>query len=246
MATVSTKLINTVSKFFSGYSREDNDCTGNEFFYNGGFNKFMTLKSCAENEIPVFCFETICRHIRTPQNEVIIPLSYRKYNAGKSYKSAHMLLYHLIQTPLMGGRLTRVSASSGEMFYGSSGLLMDSNMNPMMLATVKTSTSLGVINLEELILYISPNIFTEEGFLNKYIRDKVIPYVLSGAPFNCSIIPGINDNIARINYVQVIPKIIISDSINRFFISTPKNEEDNHLEILLGNVDDITDICIGL
>lgn len=246
MATVNTKLISTVSKFFSGYSNEDNDCTGSDFFYNGGFNKFMTLKSCIDNEIPVFCFETIYRHIRNPQNEVIIPLSYRKYNVGKAYKSTHMLLYHLIQTPVMGGRLTRVSSSSGEMFYGSSGLLMDSNMNPMMLATVKTHFSCGAMNLKELILYISPSIFTEEGFLNKYIRDKVIPFILSGVSFNCNIIPGINDEIVRINHRQVIPKIIISDSINRFFISTPKNEEDNHLEILLGNVNDITDRCIGL
>lgn len=247
MATVSTKLISTVSKFFSGQSREDNDCTGSDFFYNGGFDKFMTLNSCADNEIPVFCFETICKFLRTPQNEVIIPLSYRKYNAGKSYKSAHMLMYHLIQTPYMGSRLTRISASSGEMFYGSSGLLMDSNMNPMMLATVKTSTSLdNVMHLKELILYISPNIFTEERFLNKYIRDKVIPYILKGVPFSYDHIAGVYDYIPRVDYLQVIPKIIISDSINKFFISAPKNEDDNHLEILLDNIDDITDRCIGL
>lgn len=247
MATVSTKLISTVSKFFSGYSREESDYTGSDFFYDGGFDKFITLNSCRDNEIPVFCFETTCKFLRAPQNEVIIPLSYRKYNAGKAYKSAHMLLYHLIQTPLMGSRLTRISASSGEIFYGSNGLLMDSNMNPMMLATVKTSTSLdNVMHLKELILYISPNIFTEEGFLNKYIRDKVIPYILKGVPFSYGLIAGVDDDITRVNRLQVIPKIIISNSINKFFINAPKNEKDNHLEILLGNINDITDRCIGL
>lgn len=246
MTTVSTKLTSTISRFFSTYSREDSDCTGSDFFYNGGFDKFITLNSCVENEIPVFCFETVCKTLRTPQNEVIIPLSYKNYKTGKTYKSAHMLLYHLIQTPSMGRRLMRISAPSGETFYGSSGLLLDSNMNPMMMATVKIGISINGLDLKELILYISPNIFTEEGFLNKYIRDKVIPFILSGVPFTSYPVSGVNDCITRINRLHVIPKIVISDSMNKFFISAPKNEEDNHLKILLDNIDDITDRCIGL
>lgn len=241
MATVSEKLRESVSRFFSTYSNEGDSYIGNEFFYNGKLDKFISIKSSLHNEIPVFCFETITSYLRHEGNEVILPLTYNNKRTDKAYKTAHMLFYHIINTPAVGQRLTRIRASSGEIFYGASGILLDSNRNPIMLATIRTEGLLN-ISMEELILYINPKVFNSEGIINKYIKDKIIPHILSGIYLtDDSYIRGVNNRISIDSYGSyrsVTPKIVISDTINNFFTTVVDDGRDDASEIILHNLED--------
>lgn len=241
MATVSEKLRESTSRFFCTHSNEGESYNGNDFFHNGKLDKFISVKSSSHNEVPVFCFETIVSYLRHEGNEVILPLTYINGRVDKAYKTAHMLFHHLIKTPTVGQRLTRIRASSGEIFYGANGILLDSNRNPIMLATIKTEGLLN-INMEELILYINPKVFSSEGILNKYIKDKIIPHILSGIYLTGgSYIRGVNNRISIDSYGSyrsVTPKIVISDTINNFFTTVVDDGRDDASEIILHNLED--------
>ena len=241
MATVSEKLREFTSRFFCTYSNEGESYNGNDFFHNGKLDKFISVKSSSHNEVPVFCFETIVPYLRHEGNEVILPLTYTNGRVDKAYKTAHMLFHHLIKTPTVGQRLTRIRASSGETFYGANGILLDSNRNPIMLATIRTEGVLN-INMEELILYINPKVFNSEGIINKYIKDKIIPHILSGIYLTGgSFIRGVNNRISNDsygNYRGVTPKIVISDTINNFFTTVVDDGRDDASEIILHNLED--------
>lgn len=240
---VEDKLNAIVFRFFSGYSNEGNGhYEGNQFFYNGKLNKSISIKSSENNEIPVFCLDSSIHYLTKENSEVIIPLTYNISSETKAYKTTHMLLYHLIRLPRVGDRLNVLRGSTGELFYGANGILLDSNRNPLMLATVRTS-GIRRINLEELILYISPSVFTNNGVVDKYLKDKVIPRILSGVSLDSQVLydryvtDRVNiDTNGRIR--SVVPKIIISDSINNFFTTTVDDNNDNASEIVLNNLED--------
>ena len=98
------------------------------------------------------------------------------------------------------------------------------------------------MKLEEVILYVHPSVFTNGGILDKYIRDKVIPYILYNGVYldvitynrNCTLNIGRSSGYLR----KVTPKVVISDSINKFFITTSEGDVDNASDIILNNLND--------
>lgn len=234
MATVSAKLRESVNRFFCGNIRDSRNYNGNEFFYNGKMDKFISIKSSVNNEIPVFCFDQSIDYMMQDNKEVIIPLTYDRRGNPKNYKTAHMLFNHLIKVPDLGSKVTRVMSSNNKIYYGSFGLLLDASRNPLMFATIRTE-GITRMKLKEIILYVHPSIFTNEGILDKYIRDKVIPYILSeGVYLDVPIYRNYTSDIGR----RVPPKIIIGDSINRFFTTTSEGDVDNASDVILNNIDD--------
>lgn len=238
MATVSAKLRESVIRFFCGNTRDSHNYNGNEFFYNGKMDKFISIKSSVNNEIPVFCFDQSIVYMTQEDKEVVIPLTYSRIS-GKTYKTAHMLFNHLIKIPEFGNKVTRVVSSNNEVYYGSFGLLLNASRNPLMFATIRTE-GITQMRLKEIILYVHPSIFTNGGILDKYIRDKVIPYMLSeGIYLDVPIYVGnCTSDIGSGHFRKVTPKIVISDSINRFFTTTSEGNVDNVSDIILNNLDD--------
>lgn len=242
MATVSAKLRESVIRFFCGNTRDSRTYSGNEFFYNGKMDKFISIKSSVNNEIPVFCFDQSITYMLQDNKEVIIPLTYSRRGNPKTYKTAHMLFNHLIKIPEFGNKVTRVVSSNNEVYYGSSGLLLNASRNPLMLATIRTE-GITQMKLKEIILYVHPSIFTNGGILDKYIRDKVIPYILSEGVYLDVPVYSRNytSDIGRSDsghFRKVTPKIIIGDSINRFFTTTTEVDVDKASDIVLNNLDD--------
>ena len=241
MATVNAKLRESVTRFFCGSVGDSHNYNGNEFFYNGKMDKFVSIKSSVNNEIPVFCFDQSVDYMIHDNKEVIIPLTYNRRGNPKTYKTAHMLFNHLIKNPEFGNKVTKVISSNNEVYYGSSGLLLNASRNPLMFATIRTE-GITQMRLNEIILYVHPSVFTNEGILDKYIRDKVIPYILSEGVYldvptyrrDYTFNIGRNSGYLR----KVTPKIVISDSINRFFITTSEGDVDNASDIILNNLDD--------
>lgn len=241
MATVNAKLRESVIRFFCGNTRDVGNYNGNEFFYNGKMDKFISIKSSVNNEIPVFCFNQSITYMMQYNKEVIIPLTYNRRGNHKTYKTAHMLFNHLIKIPEFSNKVTKVMSSNNEVYYGSSGLLLNASRNPLMFATIRTE-GITRMKLKEVILYVHPSIFTNGGILDKYIRDKVIPYILSEGVYldiptharGYTLDIGSGSGYIR----KATPKIIIGDSINRFFITTSEGDVDSASDIILNNLDD--------
>lgn len=253
MATsASRKLEDSLNRLFDGSYTNSRGFSNENFFYNSNSNKMLVCKKGTNIEIPICCFsESILYLTRLGDNiEVSIPLRHNISEGRGIYKTAHMLFYNLIMCPSTSSILIKAITPHNEVYYGSNGLLLDANKNPLLLTAVKVDgNSSNFINLTEVVLYVSPKIFNGTGILHKYIRDKVIPHLASlgvyvhlgyGLPRN------IINNIGG-DFSKVKPKIIISDSINNFFTS-PLGVEDceDTSDIMLDNFEDFFKFLRGV
>lgn len=251
MATaLSKKLETSINKFFTTFVIPNETVYNENIMYGGIMNKFIAIDNTSDKEIPTCCLrETLSSTISYTNNtKLYIPL--HEIANRKSYKTAHMIFNNLVVQPSRAGTLQRIRTNSGKIYYGSYGLLLDENKNPILLSTVNIKrTGTLYYNISDLTLYVNHSVFTETDILNSLIKDKVIPFILSeGVSFDIGITNSyIKDNIERKFvglYKKVFPKIVIDSSINKFFI-TPVETMQNPSSILLSNIDDFIDFVNG-
>lgn len=251
MATtsLSKKLETSINKFFETFVVPNEIVYNENIMYGGIMNKFIAVDKNSDKEIPTCCFrDTLSSTIAYNNTKLYIPL-HETVNR-KSYKTAHMIFNNLVVHPSRAGTLQRIRTSSGKIYYGSHGLLLDENKNPILLSTVNVKrTGTSYYNISDLTLYVNPSVFTETDILNSLIKDKIIPFILSkGISFNI----GISDSHVKDNiehkfvglYKKVFPKIVIDSSINKFFI-TPVETAENPSSVILSNIDDFIDFVNG-
>lgn len=251
MATtsLSRKLEVSINKFFTTFVIPNETVYNENIMYGGIMNKFIAIDKSSDKEMPTCCLrETLSSTIAYNNTVLYIPL--HEITNRKSYKTAHMIFNNLVVQPSRAGTLQRIRTSSGKVYYGSYGLLLDENKNPILLSTVKVKrTGTPYYNVNDLTLYVNPSVFTETDILNSLIKDKIIPFILSeGITFDMGIHDShVKDNIER-KYVglyrKVFPKIVIDSSINKFFI-TPVETVQNPSSVILSNIDDFMDFVNG-
>ena len=251
MATtsLSRKLEASINKFFTTFVIPNETVYNENIMYGGIMNKFIAIDRSSDKEIPTCCFrETLSSTIAYNNTVLYIPL--HEIANRKSYKTAHMIFNNLVVQPSKAGTLQRIRTSSGKVYYGSYGLLLDENKNPILLSTVKVKrTGTPYYNVSDLTLYVNPSVFTETDILNSLIKDKIIPFILSeGVSFDIGITNShVKDNIERKFiglYRKVFPKIVIDSSINKFFI-TPVETVQNPSSVILSNIDNFIDFVNG-
>lgn len=251
MATtsLSKKLETSINRFFSPFVIPNETVYNENIMYGGIMNKFIAIDKSSNKEIPTCCFrETLSSTIAYNNTVLYIPL--HEIANRKSYKTAHMIFNNLVVQPSRAGTLQRIRTSSGKVYYGSYGLLLDENKNPILLSTVNVKrTGTPYYNVSDLTLYVNPSVFTETDIINSLIKDKIIPFILSeGVSFNTEIRDShVKDNIER-KFIglnrKAIPKIVIDSSINKFFI-TPVETLQNPSNVILSNIDDFIDFVNG-
>ena len=251
MATISLskKLETSINRFFAPFLIPNETVYNENIMYGGIMNKFIAIDRSSDKEIPTCCLRETLGSIIAYNNTVLyIPL--HEIADRKSYKTAHMIFNNLVVQPGRAGTLQRIGASSGKVYYGSYGLLLDENKNPILLSTVNVKrTGTPYYNVNDLTLYVNPSVFTETDILNSLIKDKIIPFILSeGVSFDIGITDShVKDNIERKFiglYRKVFPKIVIDNSINKFFI-TPVETVQNPSSVILSNIDDFIDFVNG-
>ncbi len=251
MATtsLSKKLETSINRFFVPFVIPNETVYNENIMYGGIMNKFIAIDKSSDKEIPTCCLrETLSSSIAHNNTMLYVPL--HEITNRKSYKTAHMIFNNLIVQPSRAGTLQRIRTSSGKVYYGSYGLLLDENKNPILLSAVNVKrTGTPYYNISNLTLYVNPSVFTETDILNSLIKDKIIPFILSeGITFDMGIHDShVKDNIER-KYVglyrKVFPKIVIDSSINKFFI-TPVETVQNPSSVILSNIDDFIDFVNG-
>lgn len=120
-------------------------------------------------------------------------------------------------------KLCKVTTNNGEVYYGGSGMIFNSNMDCLFLSTIKYDIS-SDIELIKSVVYINPKVFIDNGPIEKNIIKKTIPLLVQEKPV-------INAQSGRIRnvfnypngngtYTRFAPDIIVADVTDRF-ISKP-------------------------
>ena len=147
MATtsLSKKLETSINKFFATFVIPNETVYNENIMYGGIMNKFIAIDKSSNKEIPTCCLrETLSSTIAYNNTVLHIPL--HEITNRKSYKTAHMIFNNLVVQPSRAGTLQRIRTSSGKVYYGSYGLLLDENKNPILLSTVNNWNTIININ----------------------------------------------------------------------------------------------------
>lgn len=129
------------------------------------------------------------------------------------------------------GELNRVRDKEGNLYYGMRGLIFNSNLEPLVLATIRPSRESSAT--KELILRVSPKVFNSDNVVCKGIQKYLIEYCSTVSRY-FSIVSGFTTM-----------TVIINNDIDKFIRHTkaPTNINVNE-EIQQLLVDNIDKLCL--
>ena len=125
------------------------------------------------------------------------------------------------------GELNRVRDKDGNLYYGMRGLILNSNLEPLVLSTIKLSRESP--STKELILRISPKVFNSDNVICKGIQKYLIEYCSTVSRY-FSIVNGFTTM-----------TIIINNDIDKFIrhakAPTNINVNEEIQQLLIDNID---------
>ena len=129
------------------------------------------------------------------------------------------------------GELNRVRDKDGNLYYGMRGLILNSNLEPLVLSTIRPSIESSAT--KELILRVSPKVFNNDNVVCKGIQKYLIEY--------CSTVSKYFSIVRSFTTMTVI----INNDIDKFIRHTkaPTNINVNE-EIQQLLVDNIDKLCL--
>lgn len=129
------------------------------------------------------------------------------------------------------GELNRVRDKDGNLYYGMRGLILNSNLEPLVLCTIRPPRTSSATT--ELILRVSPRVFNSDNVVCKGIKKYLIEY--------CSTVSRYSSIVS--NYTTMI--VIINNDIDKFIrhVKAPTNINVNE-EIQQLLVDNIDKLCL--
>lgn len=146
--------------------------------------KFDLEKVC---EIPVTAFNTAAYNLGVNGNEgvratLVYPLFVGPY--FKQCTGAETMLKYFSRE--YRGRINKATTPKGETYYGNNGIILDANLDPLMVATIKIEQN-GTTNPERLqyVIHLHPHVFTDDSkILNKSLAKKGIGFYLSSSIYD--------------------------------------------------------------
>lgn len=129
------------------------------------------------------------------------------------------------------GELNRVRDKDGNLYYGMRGLILNSNLEPLVLSTIRPSRESSAT--KELILRVSPKVFNSDNVVCKGIQKYLIEY--------CSTVSRYFSIVRDFTTMTVI----INNDIDKFIrhVKAPTNINVNE-EIQQLLVDNIDKLCL--
>ena len=201
-----------------------------------------------ELEIPVIArhhCETILTSLITPEmpqqvQKIVLPLYDNIYSTTK--RTFDSIIRQFFTGVRFSDRLQKITTTKGEVYYGGKGIILDKDLAPILLCTVKARKGYGeymnTITYYRPVCHISPKVFTEStSLMNKGIIKRVIPFYTTE---NVTL----PDSYMCRSAIRSSTVEIIIDDFSRFFVepvkptpSTCSNELLN--QCLVDNLDDI-------
>ena len=121
------------------------------------------------------------------------------------------------------GELNRIRDKDGNLYYGMRGLILNSNLEPLVLSTIRSHRELSAT--KEIILRVSPKVFNSDNVICKGIQKYLIEYCSTVSRY-FSIVNGfttmtviINNNIDKfIRHVKAPTSINVNEEIQQLLI----------------------------
>lgn len=196
-------------------------------------------------EIPVFIKEDIRRLINGRE----LPESENTFT-GKVYTPIQCGYYYTVKTGdgiintffnVNSNTFTKVNTTKG-IYYGNSGIILDSNFSVIFLATLNCHKEGTNILYTGANIYIHPKVFLEEKeVLHSCILKKLIPFYL-GLTVD-KILLGFNRSHPQYDLTpQIIIKDVTSDFINIASVPNPQSTSNESInQFLIDHQEDIID-----
>lgn len=125
------------------------------------------------------------------------------------------------------GELNRVRDKDGNLYYGMRGLILNSNLEPLVLSTIRSHRELSAT--KEIILRVSPKVFNSDNVVCKGIQKYLIEYCSTVSRY-FSIVNGFTTM-----------TIIINNDIDKFIrhakAPTNINVNEEIQQLLIDNID---------
>lgn len=125
------------------------------------------------------------------------------------------------------GELNRVKDKDGNLYYGMRGLILNSNLEPLVLSTIRPSRESSAT--KELILRVSPKVFNSDNVVCKGIQKYLIEY--------CSTVSRYFSIVNSFTTMTVIINNDIDKFIRHAKAPTSINVNEEIQQLLIDNID---------
>ena len=125
------------------------------------------------------------------------------------------------------GELNRVKDKDGNLYYGMRGLILNSNLEPLVLSTIRPPRESSAT--KELILRVSPKVFNSDNVICKGIQKYLIEY--------CSTVSRYFSIVIGFTTMTVIINNNIDKFIRRAKAPTNINVNEEIQQLLVNNID---------
>lgn len=173
---MASKINDYIRGFFKTFIKHDYGNITVSYENNDCFKYFFEVKQCEDNIlgvyylVPAFIFEEI-----NPCENNNIPIQIGKHPLFNLTETT--LLSELGRNNVYGNRcyhLQKLQTKTGETYYGTNGIILDSNFNILIMLVLKVINR----NIIDAICYINPSIFVnEKRTVEKAIIKKMLPFM---------------------------------------------------------------------
>ena len=125
------------------------------------------------------------------------------------------------------GELNRVKDKDGNLYYGMRGLILNSNLEPLVLSTIRSHRELSAT--KEIILRVSPKVFNSDNVICKGIQKYLIEY--------CSTVSRYFSIVSSFTTMTVIINNDIDKFIRHVKAPTSINVNEEIQQLLIDNID---------
>lgn len=158
----------------------------------------------------------------------VIPLFTSSSTSINERKTFGPLLKELSFTR-RAGELNRVRDKDGNLYYGMRGLILNSNLEPLVLCTIRPPRTSSATT--ELILRVSPKVFNSNNVVCKGIQKYLIEYCSTASRYS------------SIVNTFITMTVIINNDIDKFIrhVKAPTNINVNEeiQQLLVNNIDEL-------
>lgn len=108
------------------------------------------------------------------------------YESPVTVRTSEALIKQLFWPDASNRGLRAAKFASSNVYYGTRGLILNNDFEPLLLMTVKESVSPESFEMGDVTLRISPRLLAEDSAFSKFILTKVIPYYTIGNCYSSS------------------------------------------------------------
>lgn len=227
------------------------------FENNNVFNLFLRVDiSGPEIDVPLMCKyrveEGLLSNYNQPDSlkEMAVALFENSYPQSRRTANA---IFKTFQGNNNRDRLMKITTSTGEVYYGGNGYILDKDYNLLILYTLHGVMEDRILHYKTGRIYVNPKVFVSNGLIEEGIIKTVIPaFVQEGIMVDTNNIGvtaqdiniAIRNQNGSIQVIKPLPEIVVADVTDRFIVkpekptpSTFSNEAMN--DYLLEHLDEV-------